>query len=230
MRLYLFDIDGTLVTTGGAGRRALERAFRDVLGWAGALDHVAFGGMTDRLLVRAAFAGRGLDAGAARAAEPDLLAAYAAALADELARAAAGCRALPGVTALLDALAPRDDVLPALLTGNVAPGARLKLAACGLAGRFDVGAWGDDADDRPGLLPVACARAAARAGRPFAGPDAVVIGDTPADVAVARAHGARAVAVATGAASRADLAACRPDALLDDLADLERALAALAGP
>lgn len=228
MRLLLFDIDGTLVTTKGAGKRALDVAFAELFGWEEATRDVRFGGMTDPLIVREVFARRGLDAAAADAARERVLERYVPALERELGRRREDAVSLPGVRALLEHLLPRRaDCVLAVLTGNVERGARLKLRATDLEGYFDLGAFGDEGPTRPDLLPVALERAARLTGRRFDARAAVVIGDTPADVAVARAHGARAVAVATGASSQDELRRHTPDVLLGSLAHLPAAVDAL---
>ncbi len=209
MVLLLFDIDGTLIRCGGLGSRAVERTFAERFGWQNALAGQALDGKTDPAIFREALVRHGVEP--REALLDELAAAYLGhleAIAGDWERGAV----LPGVHALLDALAARPVTL-AILTGNCAGGARVKLERYGLAERFVCGAYGDDAARREDLLPVARERAGC-------GPEvpALVIGDTPADIAVARRHGQRAVAVATGSRfRRADLAAHAPDLLLDDL-------------
>lgn len=227
MRLLLFDIDGTLCHTSGAGRRAIDAALRDLYGWPDPTAGFAFGGMTDPLIVREVFERRGLPATAVAEAMPRIVPRYLRHLERELEVGRAGCRALPGVRELVARLCARPrECLVALLTGNVEGGARLKLAAVDLWGPFRFGAYGDEGARRVDLLPVALARARALGVEPR---DVVVIGDTPADIAVARAHGAVAVAVATGASPRDELARHAPDTLFDDLADVEAAARMLLG-
>jgi phosphoglycolate phosphatase-like HAD superfamily hydrolase len=199
LRIVLWDIDGTLVTTAGAGRRAIDRAFVDLFGWRDASAGIKFDGRTDPWLVDRILEARGVAAERWPEHRDEVLGAYVARLADELA-APPSDRAfgpLPGVVDLLDRLARRGCAV-GLLTGNIEPGARAKLGAFGLWERFAFGAYGDDAPDRPGLLPVALERAQSRLGRRFEPAEAVVIGDTPHDVEVGRVHGARTLAVATG--------------------------------
>lgn len=231
MRLLLFDIDGTLVRTDGAGRRALDAALAELYGWEAATRGLWFGGKTDPLIVRETFALRGESPERAAAELPRIAPVYLRHLERELAAGRAGCASLPGITALLDALCAREgECLVALLTGNIEGGARRKLEACGLAwATFRCGAFGDEAPRRVDLLPVALERARACAGRAFDPRAAVVIGDTPADIEVARAHGALAIAVATGASPRESLAEHAPDVLLDDLSDVDAALRLLTG-
>lgn len=227
--ILLFDIDGTLLLTGGAGARAMRGAFEAVFGVRGGMDRLTMAGRTDSFLLSAALGRAGLpddDEAHAR-----FRAAYVARLAVELDQPGEGRRGLmPGVEALLDATAAGPDLHAGLLTGNYREAARLKLARFGLEGRFDWGAFGDDARDRHALLPIALARAA-QAGVP--GPDSpsavVVIGDTPHDVSCGRASGARVLAVATGPASADELAAAGADLVLPDLRDTTRVLAWLRG-
>lgn len=219
-RLLLFDIDGTLVLTGGAGKRAMDRAFDDEFGVADAFADVSMAGRTDRWLVEQALARHGIPA------TPGRLAAfrdrYLALLAASVGDPGAGRRGvMPGVPALLDALAGRPDTHLALLTGNYADGARIKLTHFGLWDRFGWGAFGDDHAERDALAVAALADARAR-GVPLAdAAHAVVVGDTPFDVACARAAGARVVAVATGGHSVEELRACAPDLVVDDLSDVD---------
>ncbi len=134
---------------------------------------------------------------------------------------------LPGVIELLEALRSRPDCLVALLTGNLARGAELKLTHYGLWHYFDFGAYADDHHDRNELGTVARTRARDRHGLEIAPEDIIVLGDTPHDVACARAIGAKAVAIATGRHTRAELEATAPDYLFEDLSDLPGVLAAL---
>lgn len=223
VRLLLFDIDGTLVHTSGAGRRAIDAALQELFGWTAATAGIHFGGKTDPIIVREVFERRGEPAARAASEMARIVPAYLRHLEAELERGRDGCRSLPGTAALVEALAARTaDCVVALLTGNIEGGARRKLAACDLVWEaFRCGAFGDEGARRTDLLPVAAARARACTGRAFEAREAVVIGDTPADIEVARAHGALAVAVATGASTREELVAHEPDVMLEDLADLD---------
>jgi phosphoglycolate phosphatase len=213
--VYLFDIDGTLVT-GGGGRRAIERALALVIGAAEARTSFSFGGMTDRAIARRALAEIG--------AEPSddaiglLLEHYLAFLHDEL--EAAPCATPAGALAAVERAASFEGVALGLGTGNVERGARAKLARVGLADRFAFGGFGCDHEERAELLRVGAARGAARLGHAPAACRVVVVGDTPLDVAAAHAIGAECVAVATGSYGRADLAACGPAFLCDRLDEL----------
>src|SRR6266566_1352022 len=174
MRLILFDIDGTILWTDGAGRRAIRRALLEELGTAGPIDAYRLDGKTDPQIVRE----------------------------------------------LLE--------LVGLLTGNLERGAALKLRSAGLdPARFAVGAYGSDSGHRPDLPAIAAGRAAQRTGRPVAGGDVVIIGDTPADVACGRPIGARTVAVATGSYDAAALRAAGAAHVFASLADTAAVLEAV---
>ena len=211
--VWLFDVDGTLVHTEGAGRAALEAAFHDVFGVERALEGVPLAGRTDPLIIGDALArhGRKFANG-----EGERFWSRAEA---HLARLLSPPRGavLPGVRALLDAIEAEPAHVRGLLTGNMPPFARLKLGAFGLFERFAFGTYGSDGPDRPAMARVAVARAAERWGAP---PDrCVVVGDTELDIDCARAAGAHVVAVATGGRTREQLAPHGPDLLLDDLTD-----------
>ena len=217
IRLVLFDIDGTILLTVGAGRRAVHRALVDVFGGTGPTDH-AFGGKTDPQIIRELMRLEGhgddhIDANMARVF--DLYVAY---LDEELRDGRAGVRVMPGVRELLDALALKEDVVLGLLTGNLAAGARAKLLAAGIdPTRFRVGAYGSDHERRGELPAVAQRRAREELRVDIDGRDVVVIGDTPADIECGRAIGARAIGVATGGFSVDELRRHHPAAVFADL-------------
>lgn len=219
-KLLLFDIDGTLITSGGAGERALRLGFHDRFGIDDDLSAVEIAGRTDSGIARQMLGAHGLPA------TPENLIAffdgYLLHLASLLPQTI-GCL-LPGIVPLLEALKVRPEIVLGLLTGNLERGARLKLTHYGVWHFFEFGAYADDHYDRNELGPVARARAAARHGAEFAPEQIFVLGDTPHDITCARAIGAKAVAIATGKFSRAELAACAPDFLFDDLGDLQGAL------
>ena len=227
MKIALFDIDGTLVWTQGAGGRAMRRALFAINGSEGPSGH-RYDGKTDKQIVREAMTTEGFGAEIVDARMSAILERYLAELAGELSGDDHMARALPGVHALIDAVAERDDVVLGLLTGNVVAGADRKLRAVGLdPARFLVGAFGDDHEHRHELPPIARARAALHLGRDVRGEACVIIGDTPADVACGRPIGARAIAVATGHYDLAALAACAPDAVFADLNDTAAVLEAI---
>jgi phosphoglycolate phosphatase-like HAD superfamily hydrolase len=200
--VLLFDIDGTLLSAGGAGRRALERAFAGRCGTATPLHDVRFNGMTDPGIVRAGLErlGRPVDA----VLVTGILEDYVALLGDELERAQTLVH--PGVGDLLDALADARHVAVGVGTGNLRAGAHLKLARAGLDRHFAFGGFGSDHEDRAELLRIGAARGAARLGVALDRCRLVVIGDTPLDVAAASAIGATALAVTTGGCARDELA------------------------
>jgi phosphoglycolate phosphatase-like HAD superfamily hydrolase len=213
--LLLWDIDGTLITSGGAGMRALQAALRQVFAIDGSINDIDFAGRTDRWIMRQIFAKFALPAteeNFARYADG-----YVAALPEALLDR--GVRPLPGVPALLEAVRARGDVALGLLTGNLRRGAEVKLASRDLWRYFPFGAFADDAEDRNRLGPHALHRARAHHGVEFAPADTWVIGDTPHDVICARAFGARALAVATGRHSVDQLRTAAPDAVFVDFSD-----------
>lgn len=228
MKLVLFDIDGTLLSASGAGRRALDHAMRDVYGTAGPIDSYDFRGGTDPQIIRDLLGRAGLDETAIRAGEATVYRRYEALLEEEIGDGH-GVSVYPGVRELVRTLAARDDVVVGLLTGNIEAGARIKLRPTGLWPFFRLGAYGSDHADRTQLPPVAASRAERLVGRVFRGPDTVIIGDTPRDIGCARAFGAVAIAVATGWHSLEDLAAHRPDHAFPDFSDHGPALAAMLG-
>jgi phosphoglycolate phosphatase len=225
-RVILFDIDGTLVDCGGAGRLAMERAFADRMGRTVAIDF-AFGGMTDRAIAR-----QGLEA-AGREPTPSEIAALLDRYLGHLARTLEETerfRVLPGVLPVLDALdrdVERGELALGLGTGNLEAGATLKLVRGGLDGRFAFGGFGSDAEARAELLEAGARRGAAKLGRARSDVEVLVIGDTPKDVSAGQAIGARVVAVATGRYERDVLREAGADHALASLED--PVLAALLG-
>jgi phosphoglycolate phosphatase-like HAD superfamily hydrolase len=204
--VLLFDIDGTLVTTPGVGRRALEQAFAARYGRAGVLQGVQFGGMTDRALVRAGLAvvDEPAEGAAAEAAIDAILAAYVPLLRQEIAETP-GLGVQPGVREVLVATAHGRAVAVGLGTGNIRAGARLKLGHVGILDRFAFGGFGCDHEDRIEILRIGAARGASRLGAAVAACRVVVIGDTPRDVAAARAIGAESIGVGTCGFGAAEL-------------------------
>ncbi len=209
--VWLFDIDGTLLLTQGAGREALVRALRSQYTIEDDLAGIPFAGRTDLLITNDIAARHGIEFVDGQRAR------FFRAVADEmreLMRTPRGAL-LPGVADLLGAVSAEPAWVTALLTGNESEMARIKLEAHGIAHHFAWGTFGEEGPDRDAIACLAVARASERHG---VAPDrCVVVGDTEHDVACARAAGAKAVAVATGSHSRDKLAACAPDLLLDDL-------------
>ncbi len=221
--VLLFDVDGTLISAGGAGRRAVERALAHHFGPGVAPRPVGLGrlrldGMTDRLIVRLVMEALGLPFD--RVTCDRILETYVGFLEAEI--HGPGYAVLPGVEELLSSLQARGAVL-GLCTGNVARGARIKLARGGLDrffgfGEEDVNGFAHDGEEREQLVEAALRRASARLGRPLAPSEVVVIGDTPRDVAAARALGVPVLAVATGHYSQEELARSGADRVLPSLA------------
>ncbi len=228
MKLVCFDIDGTLIWTNGAGRRAIHRALVDVLGSAGPIDTFRFDGRTDGEIVLRLGEGAGRDMSDAVIAR--VLERYVECLTDELAKPGHHTKVYPGVFELLAALEARRDCVVGLVTGNVRDGARLKLGSAGLAfERFRVGGFGSDSHRRGDLPEVARRRAGETLGIDLPGPDVVIIGDTPADMACGNGIGARAIGVGTAYYKAEELAACGAHAAFADMADTDAMLEAIFG-
>jgi phosphoglycolate phosphatase len=227
-KLVLFDIDGTILLTAGAGGRAIIAATTEHVGETGNLSGVRFDGKTDPQIVTEL-----LDAAGHEGPHPPeridaICRRYVQLLAIELERPSSRTSVLPGIPQLLDRLEGEKGVVLGLLTGNLARGAALKLRSGGLdPGRFRVGAYGSDAADRRALPPIAVERAASYFGRVPSGSEVVIIGDTPADIACGECINARALAVATGGYSVPDLSACRPHAVFPNLSDTDEVMDAI---
>jgi phosphoglycolate phosphatase-like HAD superfamily hydrolase len=225
MHVVLFDIDGTLISSGGAGRAALLAGLAEEFGPRPLSTRLDLSGRTDLAILQDMLRLAGL------ANSPDnvqrLRAAYLRHLparmrahtTDVPAGSAYHARVLPGIAGLLDCLAQRDDVHVGLLTGNMRDGASIKLGHFGLFEHFGFGGYGDVHHDRDDVARAALADAGRHLGRPIDPRRVWVVGDTPLDVRCARAVGARVLAVVTGWHDRDQLAACAPDLLLDDLSD-----------
>ena len=226
MRLLLFDIDGTLLSARGAGRRAVKVALERVYGTVGAIDHYDLGGKTDQRIVFDVLESAGLSRETVRDRLDEFFDAYARGLHAEIGDGR-NITTLPGVAALIERLHVTDGTLLGLLTGNIEEGARIKLTPTGLWSYFSVGAFGSDDVDRRRLPSLAARRARAMMGHAFRPEEVLVIGDTPLDIDCARAFGAVAVAVATGQHSREDLLPHEPDLLFEDLSDVDRVVDAL---
>ena len=228
MKLVLFDVDGTLITSRGAGRRAMRTALERVFGAAGGIDAYDLRGRTDTRIVHDVMGALGWEPARVKERLDDFFEAYLAGLAAEIGDGR-HVVSLPGVGAVVERVAQAPDAVPGLVTGNIEEGARIKLLPTGLWPHFRVGAYGSDHMDRRRLPGLAARRAHALVGHAFAPADVVVIGDTPHDIDCARAFGAVAVAVTTGQYTRDELLAERPDHLFDDLGDVDRVLEAILG-
>jgi phosphoglycolate phosphatase len=227
-RLILFDIDGTLLSTRGAARRAFHSAMLEVYGTAGPIATHTFDGKTDPQIARELLSFEGRSDTETDAGLPELWNAYLRELEIELSHPEHATDVLPGVRALLSALEQEADALVGLVTGNIERGAALKVSSGGLSG-FRLGAFGSDCEQREGLPPIAVERARVLSGIAFRGRDILVVGDTPADVRCGHSLGVHAVAVATGRHPPEELQAAGAHTVFRDLSDTERVLRVLLG-
>ncbi|MFN3407572.1 MAG: HAD family hydrolase [Limisphaerales bacterium] len=219
IRLVLFDIDGTLVHTGGAGVKAFAKVFASEFGADGA-ERLRFAGRTDVSLVREFFQLHGIPATAANFAR--FFDRYVFWLDHILAHS--HTEECPGVRALIHELeALPDPPLIGLLTGNIRLGAEIKLRHFGLWEHFVTGGFADDHEDRDRIAAAAKQRGERVLGRALAGEEVLVIGDTPLDIRCGRAIGARVLAVATGGSHMEELARHQPDRLVADVRGLRAA-------
>lgn len=220
--LLLFDIDGTLILSGRAGLRALDRVFEEATGVSNAFKGINAAGRTDGYLLEEASRRAGIDL------TPDLRRSlqsrYCEVLEEEILLPGEGRKAvMPGVQPLIETLEQRDDVVLALLTGNFRDSARIKLEHFDLWRPFRFGAFADDATDRNLLVPIALQRAR-EAGHDPRHERVIVIGDTPLDVECAKAGGVRALGVATGSHSVDELSVAGAYAALEDLSETGRVM------
>ena len=219
----LFDIDGTLLNTGGAGQRAMERALTAAFALTDLAHDIPAAGRTDRAITTDLFHHHGI------ADEPANWKRFLDAYLEQLPLTLAELdgQVLPGVFEVLEALAGRGDVALGLLTGNFRCGADLKLLHYKLDHHFEFGGFGDDCFDRDDVARVALDEACRHLDREYTPDHIWVIGDTPSDVKCARAIGAHAVAVATGIFSYEELEPAQPDHLFSDFSDPAQLLAVL---
>lgn len=224
MHIVLFDIDGTLINSDGAGRRALSRAFERAHAWEDALGGITLHGNTDPAIVESVYLNR-------RQSPPTSseTARFFGLYLQELPRSlkeSRSFRVLPGVGRLLARLSAREDTVIGLATGNIERGARLKLRHGRLDRRFAFGGFGSDARDRADIVRAAIGRATAYLPE---GTEAVIwlVGDMPSDIKAGKAAGVRAIAVATGGASEETLREAQPDVILPDLSDCDAFLSLL---
>jgi phosphoglycolate phosphatase-like HAD superfamily hydrolase len=228
MKLLLFDIDGTLLNTGGAGTLALRNTLTALWGTAGDIDHYDLGGRTIREILRDLLTGAGID-------EADIWSRFdefQEVWPPELARVIGNfdVKRCPGTLELIGALRGREDALLGILTANIEKTAHIKLRTAGFdPADFPVGAYGDVSEVRADLVPDAWRQAEALLGHSILPAETVLIGDTALDVETAHAAGARSVAVMTGGKPREELAAAGPTYLFEDLSDTEEVIAALLG-
>jgi len=223
-RLVLFDIDGTLVR-GGPAKGAFETALVETFGTAGPIEVHDFAGKTDPQIARELLRGAGVSDADVDAGLPLLWDRYLRHLGERL--PSHPMDVLPGVAAVLEALSAHADVAMGLLTGNILPGAELKLRSVGLFDHFRMGSYGSDSERRDDLAPIALERARETWRVAFDPGDVWVVGDTPADVRCGKAGGTRTLGVATGRYGTAALAAAGADRVLEDLSDSRRAVTLL---
>jgi phosphoglycolate phosphatase len=225
-KLILWDIDGTLMYSGGVAGEAMRAAMARVYGGHVVEERHSYAGKTDQQIILETFVER--EHGDLLGALELFTAAYLEEMETRREAFLARCRVLDGVVAVLERLAGYG-VYQSVLTGNIEPIAKVKLELMGLAPYLDLaaGAYGSDHHLRANLVPVAAARAERRYGWPFAGRDVVVIGDTPNDIDCGRAAGARTVAVATGPFGVEALRGHNPDAVLPSLADADLVVKAI---
>ena len=227
MRLVLFDIDGTLITDRGAARDAFGVALESVFGYRGELSRYDFSGRTDPQIAYMVLGDAGFTTPEIASRLQALWDAYLSSLA--LNATPGRVRALPGIRPLVDALHEHADVILGLLTGNIEPGARLKLGGADLNGYFPFGAFGSDSADRNELPPIAIERAAAMHGHRFEGEEVVILGDSIYDIRCGVPWGATTIAIASGKTAAETLRAENPRHFFDDAEDLGAMMNAILG-
>lgn len=215
--MYLFDIDGTLLLTGGAGSIAINGLFSERYGVEGAMDTVVAGGKTDDMIVQEC-ARKGMQRELGEAELRDMIEAYLPRLREELSRAPK-FRLMPYVRECMDFVASVQDIV-GIATGNIEGAAAAKLERAELQDFFHFGGYGSDSPVRPELVATAMRRGREQVARTMADEEFVVVGDTLHDIEAARACGARVLAVATGYVPKETLTAAGPDAVFDTLAEL----------
>ncbi|HAY35600.1 MAG: HAD hydrolase-like protein [Rhodothermales bacterium] len=222
MVLLLFDIDGTLLTSDGVGRRSIEEALSKVCKRPIDASGVTFSGRTDPAIVREILTHNALSPSEVADLIPSCLDAYASLMSSVVLEE--NVSLLPGVSELLDAISLQPDYHLSLLTGNLEHTAWLKLKAGRIHQHFSFGAYGSDHEDRNQLPEIAHKRAKTELGIDFHPEKLIVIGDTEHDIACSRFFGARCIAVSTGMISHEDLHACEPDLLLPSLSHLDEVM------
>ena len=224
LRLALFDIDGTLLSDGGAAREAYAHALEAVYGYRGELRRYDFSGRTDPQIAHMVLGDAGFSHHDIDAAMPRLWEHYL----HGLERAARGrMHELPGIRELLAVLAADQRIVLGLLTGNIEAGARIKLGDAALNDFFPFGAFGSDSPRREDLPPIAVERAPRLDGHRFRGRDVVIIGDSIYDVRCALPHAATTIAIASGKTSAETLRAENPDHFFHSAEDRDAILAAI---
>lgn len=221
MKIILFDIDGTILQTNGAGTRAANRAFENIYGISEAMNRIDAAGKTDHLILQEIFMNE-LNRDFSEQEAEELYKLYIPFLEEETGQSET--TVMPGIPQLLENLSKRDDIILGVATGNIEPGAWIKLSSAGLDHHFKFGGFGSDSHIREHLIRKAIDRAKNHIEENTKIKDTFVIGDTPYDINHGRAAGAITVGVATGGYSRAQLEEHGPDHLFDDFNNLETVL------
>ncbi len=222
-KLILFDIDGTLMDSGGAGKTAMELAVNDTFGFPDGLKEIDFAGSTDLWIISQTLRKAGMDH------NENLLQSIIKSYLEHLPRALVKAKGSlkPGAERLVSMVSSSNDMLCGLLTGNIQRGAMLKLSHFNIDSHFKMGAFGDDNQDRNKLLPIAVNRAYETSTVKFDYRDCILIGDTPKDVIAAKIHGAKCLGVATGPYSTEQLLHAGAFAALEDFSDTDRVFSLL---
>lgn len=222
MRLVLFDVDGTLVLSGGAGHRALKKAIQETYGQADSMDSIRPDGKTDPAIIKEALSRFDKEDCYTEETAKSLFSLYVPFLRDELEQSD-NFQVLPGTRELLSSLSRNPEILLGLATGNIEKGARLKLEKAGLSSFFSFGGFGDDAENRTELIRAAIGR-----GRKAASTNQLdvitVIGDTPRDIVHGKEAGAKTIATASGSYSLEALEAYKPDLAIASLEPIKPVL------
>jgi phosphoglycolate phosphatase-like HAD superfamily hydrolase len=222
MKLLLFDIDGTILLSGGAATRAANRAFKKIYGIPNVMDGIKPDGKTDPIILREMFH-KGLERDFLPEEAIRVFKEYLLFLREEIVDSE-GFRIMPGIPEVLKALSKREGVIMGIATGNIEEGAWIKLSHAGLESYFKFGGFGSDSEDRGQLIRTAIERGKAIVKHNGEFERVFVIGDTPFDIVHGREAGAKTVAVATGSYSAHDLYMYDPDHLFEDLSDVDSVL------
>lgn len=223
MHFILFDIDGTLIDSGGAGTESMNLAFKEMFSVDNAFRQVAMAGKTDLQIIGECMRLHGIDISNGTVGEFFRL--YAGHLKTRMVNGRGHVKR--GIREALEAFTGNNNYVVGLLTGNIEEGARIKLDHFGLSSYFTVGAFGGDAEDRNNLLPIALGKLQSRFSLNLGFDDCVVIGDTPRDVHCARPYGAMSIGVATGPYSSEALSEAGADAIFEDLSDTGRLISVI---
>ena len=215
MKLLLFDVDGTLIHSGGAGRISMHQAFEELYGIEDGFKNISMYGMTDPLILKEALANHGLQW--RKRDENRFKKLYIKYLRTGIHTPLPLKRIMAGTVELLDEISQHRNLIRGLLTGNWKEGAEIKLGFFNLNRYFELGSYADDSEIRKDLVPIAVKRCEDQKGITLDPEDVYVIGDTPLDIQCAKPHGAKTVVVATGIHTKEELLAEDPDYFFPDL-------------